>query len=111
MRRIVSMLLILLLITGLALTGCGTTETNETPDEVLEEGTPAMEDGLEVALDVAELIESRCTTCHNLETAYKERPLDKWQEVIDRMVEQQGANLNDEEHEAVVEYLEDNYSQ
>lgn len=109
MKKIITMILILLLITGLVLTGCSSTEPEEVP-EIQEESTPAIEEGSEVELLVTDLIESRCTTCHNLETAYKERPLDQWQEVIDRMVDQRGANLNDEEREIVVEYLEDNYS-
>ena len=60
-------------------------------------------------LDGKALVEERCSVCHGLDrvtSASKSR--DEWQANVERMVEQ-GADLNAEEQQAVVEYLAETY--
>ena len=55
------------------------------------------------------LLETRCTTCHNLERVRKKKKTrDGWEEVVDEMVEK-GAALDDAEKVAVVDYLAETF--
>ena len=56
-------------------------------------------------LDGEKLVQERCTSCHNLDpidSANKDR--DGWEETVDQMISR-GAQVNDAEREAVIEYL------
>ncbi|MFO8032347.1 MAG: hypothetical protein R6U22_07365 [Desulfohalobiaceae bacterium] len=56
-------------------------------------------------LDGEQLIELRCNECHNLERVRaKEKSRQQWESTVDRMINM-GANLNEEEKEAVLDYL------
>jgi hypothetical protein len=60
-------------------------------------------------LDGKALTEERCTVCHNLQTvsgAKKSR--DAWQSTVERMIGK-GAQLDDAEKAAVVDYLTEAY--
>ena len=76
-----------------------------------ESGVPACGGAKEPASDVdgKALVEERCTVCHNLQTvsgAKKSR--DAWQSTVERMIGK-GAQLNDAEKAAVVDYLTEAY--
>jgi len=59
-----------------------------------------------MSLDGKKLLEERCSVCHNLDHVYKHKRVDKahWKKTVDRMI-RKGANLNDAERDAVIEYL------
>jgi hypothetical protein len=60
-------------------------------------------------LDGKALVEERCTVCHDLqrvESASKSR--EGWQSNVERMIDT-GAQLNDAEKDAVIEYLTEAY--
>jgi hypothetical protein len=71
-------------------------------------GGPIAEPTPAVALDGAALVEERCTVCHDTERIDKERAegadLAKWEEIVDEMIGK-GAQLDDDERAAVIEYL------
>lgn len=70
------------------------------------EATPAMDDSsMSSALDGEELVSTRCTVCHSrdrIDAATKDRA--GWEATVDRMIGH-GAQLNDEERLAVIDYL------
>jgi hypothetical protein len=87
---------VLLLVLGTVLSACGGAK-EPAPGEA-----PA-------DLDGKALIEERCTVCHNLQTvtsASKSR--EGWVSNVERMIGK-GAQLNDAEKEAVVDYLAEAY--
>jgi hypothetical protein len=89
----------LLLVLGLFLAACGGAQE------------PASGTGSEAPadLDGKVLVEERCTQCHGLDTitgAKKSR--DGWQSTVERMIGK-GAQLNDAEKSAVIEYLTEAY--
>ncbi|HUU57801.1 MAG TPA: hypothetical protein VMW93_10695 [bacterium] len=56
-----------------------------------------------------ELLETRCTACHNLERVRKKKETrDGWEEIVDEMVGK-GATLDGAEKVAVVDYLAETY--
>lgn len=93
-RRIALVAIFALLVTALA--ACGGT-SDGTSDGATDGGMPT--------LDGATLLESRCTTCHNLDRV-DEEDLDfaGWVAVIDDMIEK-GANLTPEEKTVLADYL------
>jgi len=71
--------------------------------------TPEQEEAAPVALDAKPLLEERCTSCHDLgrvERANKTN--EEWKAMVERMVEK-GAQLNQAEQEAVIQYLAETY--
>jgi hypothetical protein len=63
------------------------------------------ESGDESALNGDQLVDTRCTNCHSrerIDSADKSR--DEWAATVDRMIGY-GAQLNDEERDAVIDYL------
>ncbi len=62
-------------------------------------------------IDGEELVEERCTQCHNLDKVYN-AVYDKegWIETVEKMIGY-GANINDEEKEKVINYLYYNYGE
>lgn len=70
---------------------------------------PTSSSGSAPAVDSAALVNSRCSTCHNLDRvkAAKKTPA-QWKENVTRMVGK-GAKLNADEQAAVVDYLAKTY--
>ena len=56
-----------------------------------------------------ELVESRCTRCHGLETVTgAAKPPQQWESTVDRMIAK-GAELTDAEAQVLVDYLSETY--
>jgi hypothetical protein len=52
-----------------------------------------------------DILETRCTVCHNLDVVLKARKNKaEWESTINRMISN-GAQLNDDEKEALIKYL------
>ena len=69
----------------------------------------AQESGGADTLDGEALVQERCADCHALSRVTEARKTQaQWQQTVERMVAQ-GARLNPEEQEAVVEYLAEAY--
>ncbi len=61
------------------------------------------------ALDGETLLQNRCTECHDLQRVTdSQKSATEWEETVERMI-QQGAELNEEEKEVLVDYLAENY--
>ncbi len=75
-------------------------EPEEEEHEEVEEGEP---------LSGEALIEDRCTRCHGLDRVYVERREGSWRGIVESMVDKSPGLLDDEEFDAVVEYLQENY--
>jgi mono/diheme cytochrome c family protein len=72
-------------------------------------GAAKQEPAASSTLDGEALVEERCSTCHGLDrvtSASKTR--DEWQANVERMVNN-GAELNEAEQEAVIDYLAEAY--
>jgi cytochrome c-type biogenesis protein CcmH/NrfF len=102
-RRWVLVLAVLAVILTLILVACGGAGQGETAPDSGEQGqAPA-------ALDGKALTEERCTKCHDLkrvESAKKTR--EEWKATVERMVNQ-GAELDEAEQQAVIDYLSETY--
>jgi hypothetical protein len=85
-----------------ALVGCGSSSTDTGTG-----GTEAVPGtGTGVVGDGAALVDSKCTTCHNLERVDSAtKDLAGWQATITRMVQQNGAVITPEEQSAIALYL------
>ncbi|MGC9347371.1 MAG: hypothetical protein ACP5JG_04455 [Anaerolineae bacterium] len=91
MQRLLAVVLIL---TGVLIAACGGSSSG---------------DGVEVAVDGATLLEERCTQCHGLDRVTSASKTEaEWQTTVEDMV-QKGAQLNEQEKEALVAYLVDAY--
>lgn len=56
-----------------------------------------------------DLFNNRCTICHDLDSTRKKKLSEsEWREVIDNMIDQ-GAHLDEEEKEALIKYLSEEY--
>ena len=65
----------------------------------------AKDEGGAAALDGKALVEERCSVCHDLERVEAaKKSAEEWKTNVERMVGN-GAKLNQEEQEAVIEYL------
>ncbi len=94
-------LTVLAVILTLVLVACGGQEETA-PGSGGQEQAPA-------ALDGQALTEDRCTACHDLkrvESAKKTR--EEWEANVKRMVDQ-GAELDEAEQQAVIDYLAETY--
>jgi mono/diheme cytochrome c family protein len=61
------------------------------------------------AIDAAALLQTRCSTCHSVNEATRERlGASQWEQMVTDMV-RRGAQLSDVEKAALVEYLAANY--
>jgi len=78
-----------------ALVACGpSTSTTEAPSDVA---------------DGATLLEERCTICHGLNrVTQSQKTRDEWEQSVIRMVEQ-GARLDSDEQERLIDYLAETY--
>ncbi len=62
-------------------------------------------------IDAANLLQTRCSTCHSVNAATRERlSASQWEEMVTNMV-QRGAQLSGAEKAALVDYLAANYGQ
>ena len=93
--RLLVSLAVVLLVLGIVLAACGGAQE------------PASGSGAE--LDGKTLVEERCTKCHSLETVTgaKKSP-DGWQSNVERMIGH-GAQLDEAEKAAVIDYLSETY--
>ena len=121
LRALISLLAILALALALVL-GAGCTSDGDEPadaeseaateeeaaeddaveDEAATEDAGTADEGMS---DGEQLVQERCTVCHDL-TRVEEADYDQagWEASVDRMI-QNGANLTPEERDVVVEYL------
>jgi mono/diheme cytochrome c family protein len=61
------------------------------------------------ALDGAALVEERCTGCHGIDRiAAEDGDAAKWEGIVDQMIAR-GAQLDEQEKQAVVDYLAETY--
>jgi hypothetical protein len=89
---------------AIVLAACGATQENVAPA-----GSDASSDGAAATLDGEALVSERCTQCHQLarvETAKKTS--DEWKATVERMVSL-GAQLDEAEQAAVIDYLAEAY--
>ena len=83
---------VLIVLLGLVLAACGSAEEPRSGER-----------------DGKALVEERCTICHGLETVTgATKSLDGWTSTVERMIGK-GAQLNDVEKAAVIEYLSEAY--
>lgn len=89
-----------------ALAACG----GETPQE--EPTTPAATTPAATAtgtLDGAALVQERCTQCHDLARVEGESESpEEWTAIVDNMIAR-GAQLDDQERQAVIDYLSEQF--
>lgn len=56
--------------------------------------------------DVKEMIEEKCSLCHTPDYAFNNSNTEQgWRDTVTRMVEENGAELTDEEFDKIVKYL------
>jgi len=80
-----------------------------TPDP--EPTAPAPEPTTLVEVDIAVLLEERCTACHSLDrVTAKSATAEEWEQIVARMVSK-GAVLDDEEATLLIEYLTQTYGE
>jgi mono/diheme cytochrome c family protein len=102
-KKFVILLLLLTLVLAVAV-GCGNGGA-DSPDPNDNE-----EPNDEPVLSAQELVEQRCSTCHNLDRVLRERNEDQWPGIVTTMVNKSPGLLDDEEYDLVVEFLQENYS-
>jgi cytochrome c5 len=115
MTRITAITILAALVAALAFTGCGAKKDVADAAETGNEGPPATAAPYEAETAPASeinaeiLLETRCTVCHTLERVEKKK-LDRagWEKIVERM-KGHGAKVNDDEREALVEYLAATY--
>ena len=93
--RLLVSLVVVLFVLGIVLAACGGAQE------------PAPGSGAE--LDGKALVEERCIKCHGLDTVTgAQKSPDGWQSNVERMIAK-GAQLDDAEKAAVIEYLSETY--
>lgn len=111
----------LVLIAFLLITACSSTSPATQPAEKLQQpaalatattvqpAVPATESQPGPALDGAALLQDRCSECHSPDRV-KQRPQtkDQWDRVVTNMIGR-GAQLNEAEKQALVDYLAQTY--
>lgn len=92
----------LLLVLGLVLAACGGASQPTSTKSVATQ--PA-------TIDAANLLATRCSTCHSADVVKQERASQaQWERVVTDMM-QRGTQLSDAEKQALVSYLAANYHQ
>ena len=101
-----NILVVTLLLFALILSSCG--GGSEKSTNASTTGTDNTTSG-STDLDGKSLVETRCTECHSLNrvTSFS-GSIDDWTKIVDDMVKK-GADLNDAEKEAVINYLAETY--
>lgn len=103
----------MLLTVGL-LAACGGTETSQPTVPPKEEAATEIPEAVEPttpphSIDSEALLRQRCSSCHNLNrVTNKTWSQQQWEQNISDMI-RRGARLNDEEREALVKFLAENY--
>jgi cytochrome c5 len=111
MPRIAALAFLAAFAAALAFVGCGGKKDVADAAETAGEGPASTaapyeaETGPEGETNAETLLETRCTLCHTLERVEKKK-VDRagWEKIVERMKEH-GAKLDDDEREALVEYL------
>jgi hypothetical protein len=69
-----------------------------------EDGPPASEGQIEA--DAEAITRQRCSTCHPY-TRVEQQSQDRagWEQTVDRMIQQNGAQISPEEREIIIDYL------
>lgn len=101
-KRVWIVVSILVLPVGL-LAACGKSEGGQAPAEEEKPAAPPS------SADGEALVQGRCTACHGLERVtgtQKER--EGWEQTVERMIAK-GAELDESEKAAVIEYLAETY--
>lgn len=92
----------LLLLALLVACGSSSSEPTQAPSEPASPTEAPAQDG-------AQLLDTRCSTCHSADTAKQAaKTADEWEQTVDRMIGK-GAQLTEAEKTALVEYLAENY--
>jgi len=105
---------IAMLITVGLLAACGGTETSQPTEPPKVVQPTEIPEGVEPTvppspIDSKALLQQRCTACHNLNrVTNKMWSLQQWEQSVSSMI-RRGAQLNNEEKEALVKYLAENY--
>jgi cytochrome c5 len=87
----------ILLAASLFLIGC-TTHTSKTVTTIASTKAPSATEG-------KNLVETKCTVCHNTKRIYLEKAnADKWGKIVDEMITK-GAVVNIEERTKIIGYL------
>ena len=106
-RNVVSLLVLVGLVLMALAVACGG-GGEETPDTSPVQKTPEEAEG-PPALGGQDLLEARCTKCHNLDRVKAaSKTLDEWTATVGRM-RGKGADLTDAEAETLLEYLAETY--
>ncbi len=96
------------------LAACSAAETSQSTETPMVEEPTEIPDVVEPtspppAIDGKVLLEQRCTVCHNLNRVMnKSWPLEQWEQTVSDMI-RRGAQLNEEEKDALVKYLAEEY--
>jgi mono/diheme cytochrome c family protein len=86
-----------------------TEEPTDTPTETPTQAPTEEPTEEPVAVDAQALLEQRCTECHGLNRMTgASKSLEQWEQTVTRMVGY-GAQVNDEEQAALIDYLAENY--
>jgi hypothetical protein len=81
----------------------------ETPTEVPTEAPVEAPTEEVIAIDGETLLQERCTVCHTLDRVMRAgHSALGWEQTVDRMMKR-GAELNDEERTALIDYLAQTY--
>jgi hypothetical protein len=97
-RRVVLGLVVLLVVAASVVSACGGGAT----EPVESEEQP-------VSIDGETLLQDRCTECHSVSRVTNaSKSSDEWEDTVVRMIAH-GANLNDEEQAALIDYLAQTY--
>ena len=76
------------------------------PVEALLQGDPRLPEG-----KAKELVASVCTQCHALETVTSQKKTKKeWEETVNRMIATNGAQIQPEDAQAIIDYLAENFN-
>jgi hypothetical protein len=105
-RRI---LLAIALIAGLSGSACqGQDAEDRSSPPAAEEPAPPGQGTEPTAMTAEELTRERCSQCHpydRVEQARKDR--DGWEQTVNRMIEQNGADISGDERDVIIDYLAD----
>ncbi len=99
MKKNIFLLILAVLLISVVVAGCAGRDT----------GSPPTQGDTNGAVDAGELVESRCARCHNLSQVHQIRDKDSWPGIVSTMIGKSPGLLSENEKEAVIEYLQENY--
>jgi cytochrome c5 len=108
-RNILSLILIFLFV-SFTLAACSSPQPASNPPATQAQNAPATQvQSAPVTLDGATLVKERCSVCHSLDRIHQAHKTSaEWTTTVTRMVKN-GANLNQAEVEAVLQFLAQAY--